>query len=100
MFKFGKTEVKTKTKVLVIDDEASFTRMVKLNLEDMGTYEVETLNESSKTLEMVQTFEPDIVLLDVVMPEFDGGDVATTLRSRSATKDTPIIFLSAIVAQA
>ncbi|MDQ8193179.1 response regulator [Coraliomargarita sp. SDUM461004] len=86
-------------RVLVIDDEPSFTRMVKLNLEDTGNYIVETLNESRKALITAKTFEPEIILLDVVMPEADGGDVALQLRSRQATQHIPIIFVSAMVSQ-
>lgn len=86
-----------KTRVLIVDDEASFTRMVKLNLEGTGNYVVETVNESPQATIRAKDFHPDIVLLDVVMPEADGGDVANALRSRSATKDLPIIFISAMV---
>lgn len=101
MIKFRtSTPQKDAKRVLVIDDEASFTRMVKLNLEEAGSYTVETLNESRKALEVAKAFAPDIILLDVVMPEQDGGDVALNLRNRSATKDIPIIFVSAMVSQA
>jgi CheY-like chemotaxis protein len=100
MIKFRKSNpAKDARRVLVIDDEPSFTRMVKLNLEGTGNYIVETLNESRRSIEVTKAFAPDIVLLDVVMPEADGGDVALSLRSRSATKDIPIIFVSAMVSQ-
>ncbi|MGZ0657641.1 response regulator [Coraliomargarita sp. W4R53] len=100
MIKFRKsTPAKDARRVLVIDDEPSFTRMIKLNLEGTGNYVVETLNESRKALEVTKAFVPDIILLDVVMPEVDGGDVALNLRSRSATKNIPIIFVSAMVSQ-
>jgi CheY-like chemotaxis protein len=91
---------KDATRVLVIDDEPGFTRMIKLNLEGTGRYLVETLNESRKAFELARDFAPQIILLDVVMPEQDGGDVALNLRNRSATKDIPIIFVSAMVSQA
>lgn len=86
-------------RVMVIDDEASFTRMIKLNLEATGNYAVETLNESLRAYEVARDFNPDIILLDIVMPAADGGDVAAVLRKRSATKDTPIIFVSAMVSK-
>ncbi|MFO8027585.1 MAG: response regulator [Opitutales bacterium] len=88
-----------KIRVLVIDDEASFTKMVKLNLEGTGDHEVATLNESRKAIEVARAFQPHVILLDVVMPEMDGGDVANNLRSRTATKAIPIIFVSAMVSQ-
>jgi CheY-like chemotaxis protein len=100
MIKFRKSvPAKDAKRVLVVDDEASFTRMVKLNLEGTGNYIVETVNESRKAIEVARQFAPDIVLLDVVMPEVDGGDVARELRARTATKAIPIIFVSAMVSQ-
>ena len=98
-FPFSKTENDVK-RVLVVDDEASFTRMIKLNLEETGDYVVETVNESRRAFEVAREFAPDIILLDVVMPGADGGDVAQALRGRSATKQIPIIFVSAMVSQA
>jgi CheY-like chemotaxis protein len=101
MIKFRKsTPEKDAKRVLVIDDEPSFTRMIKLNLEGTGGYRVETLNDSCKAYEVTREFAPHIILLDVVMPEQDGGDVALTLRNRSATQGIPIIFVSAMVSQA
>jgi CheY-like chemotaxis protein len=100
MIKFRKSSpAKDAKRVLVVDDEASFTRMVKLNLEGTGNYIVETVNESRKAVEVTRQFCPDIVLLDVVMPEVDGGDVARELRARTATQKIPIIFVSAMVSQ-
>ena len=94
------TPEKDPKRVLVVDDEASFTRMVKLNLESTGQYIVEPLNESPRAFEVAREFAPDVILLDVVMPGMDGGDVAQNLRKRSATKNIPIIFVSAMVSQA
>ena len=86
-------------RVLLIDDEAAFTRMVKLNLEAAGKYAVRVVNESPKTQQVANEFQPQIILLDVVMPEADGGDVAIQLRQHRITQDTPIIFVSAMVSR-
>ena len=86
-------------RVLLIDDEASFTRMVKLNLEATGKYAVRVVNESPKSQQVANEFKPEIILLDVVMPEADGGDVAIQLRQHAITQDTPIIFVSAMVSR-
>jgi CheY-like chemotaxis protein len=99
MYNTKNLKVNGKIRVLVIDDEASFTKMVKLNLEDAGDYAVQTLNESRKSIEVAREFNPQVILLDVVMPEMDGGDVANNLRTRTATKGIPIIFVSAMVSQ-
>ena len=86
-------------RVLLVDDEVAFTRMVKLNLEATGKYAVRVVNESPKTQSAANEFCPNIILLDVVMPEADGGDVAIQLRQHKNTKDTPIIFVSAMVSR-
>jgi CheY-like chemotaxis protein len=94
-----KSKADGKTRVLVIDDDESFTKMAKLNLETTGLYTVRTLNQSLRAMEVARDFQPHIILLDVVMPEADGGDVANNLRARTATQDIPIIFVSAMVSQ-
>ncbi|CAA6676637.1 MULTISPECIES: response regulator [unclassified Lentimonas] len=86
-------------RVLLIDDEAAFTRMVKLNLEATGNYAVRVVNESPKAQQVANEFNPEIILLDVVMPEADGGDVAIQLRQHRITQNTPIIFVSAMVSR-
>ena len=85
------------TKILIIDDEAAFTRMLKMNLEDAGAFEVETVNDSRAALKKAMDFEPDVILLDVVMPGMDGGDLAAEIRKKTSLKKVPIIFVSAMV---
>jgi CheY-like chemotaxis protein len=88
-----------KKRILVIDDEASVTRSIKLNLENVGDYEVRTENQALQALKAVREFKPDLILLDVMMPDMDGGAVAARLREVPAFKDVPIIFLTAIVSK-
>lgn len=82
-------------RVLLVDDEPAFTRMVKRNLEADGNYAVKAVNESPNAYTEACSFHPDIILLDVVMPQADGGDVATQIRNHPKTKHIPIIFVSA-----
>lgn len=86
-----------KKRILIIDDEASFTRMVKINLEKTGDFEVREENRAPYGLATARDFKPDLVLLDVVMPGVDGGDVAQQIRNDRNLKATPIIFLTATV---
>lgn len=88
-----------KKKVLIIDDESAFTNIVKLTLEGRGTYEVQVENNSRNAIAAARKFWPDIIILDVVMPELDGGEVHTQFRTDPVLKHTPIIFLTAIVRQ-
>ncbi len=88
-----------KKRILIIDDEASFTRMVKLNLEKTGAFEVREENKATSALASAREFKPDLILLDVIMPSLDGGDVAGQIRNDRHLKGTPIVFLTATVSQ-
>ena len=87
-----------KTRVLLIDDEPSFTRMLKINLERRG-FAVLVENNGAYAHTAVLDFLPDLILLDVIMPDVDGGEVAAKIRSDPAFKDVPIVFLTAGVSK-
>ncbi len=87
----------TKKKILFVDDETSITRTAKLNLEKLGRYVVRTENKASGALHAAREFKPDIIFLDVMMPEMDGGEVAALLQTDPTLKSIPVIFLTAIV---
>ena len=84
-------------RILVVDDEPGVTRNLKLTLESGGGYEVLSENHAANALTAARIFRPDLILLDVMMPDMDGGDVAARLRADPLLRDTPIIFLTALV---
>lgn len=86
-----------KKKVLLIDDESGFTKLVKLTLERTGKYTVLEENDGEKAWLTARNWHPDIVFLDVVMPKVDGGEVAQQIRSDPALSKVPVIFLTALV---
>ena len=86
-------------RILVVDDEGGFTRLLKLTLEGTKKYVVKEENEGMQALSTARVFMPDLVLLDVVMPKMDGGDVARQISADPVLKKTKIIFLTAIVSQ-
>jgi DNA-binding response OmpR family regulator len=86
-----------KKRVLIIDDEASFTRVLKLNLHHTGHYTAETVNDPTRAIAVARDFLPDVILLDVMMPGVDGGELAARLQASPKLKDTPIVFLTAAV---
>jgi len=86
-------------RVLVVDDEAGFTRLLKMNLEKTGKYQVMIENRSTKAILAAKIFHPDIILLDIVMPEMDGGDVVTELKSDPHLNGIPVVMLTALVDQ-
>ena len=83
-------------KILVVDDEKSFTDLMRMNLIDEG-YVVEAENDSSKAIEKAHEFEPDLILLDIVMPGPDGSDVLRQIRSEEKMSSTPVVLISALV---
>src|ERR1043165_384966 len=85
-----------KKRILLVDDEVGFTRLLKLNLEQRADYEVRVENWADKALHAAREFRPDLVLLDVIMPRMIGNDVAASLREDALLKGTPIVFLSAV----
>lgn len=88
-----------KRKLLVVDDEVSLTRILKLNLEETGKYEVRTENRGSNTLNAALEFRPDLILLDIMMPDVIGSEVAEELLAEKELKDIKIIFLTALVSK-
>jgi CheY-like chemotaxis protein len=89
-----------KKKILLIDDEASNTRPMKVNLERTGRYEVQTENSALQALGAARKFKPDLIFLDVMMPDMDGGQVAAQIEAAPELTSVPIIFLTAIVTRA
>ena len=88
-----------KKRVLIIDDESNFTWILKLNLERTGAYEVRTENQGSRGLIAAREFRPDLIFLDVMMPDLDGSSVAVQLKDDQATARIPLVFLTATVAR-
>jgi len=86
-----------KKKVLIIDDEENFCKLVKKNIEQTGEFEVYAATNGDAGIKLAREIKPDLILLDVVMPEMDGGDVIALIRNDKSIKDTPIVFLTAIV---
>jgi CheY-like chemotaxis protein len=86
-----------KKKVLLVDDEKSFTTLLKLNLEETGAYEVRVENWAEDAVAAAREFRPDIILLDIIMPRMPGGNVAALLKADPALKDIPVVFLTAAV---
>jgi CheY-like chemotaxis protein len=86
-----------KKRILIIDDEPGFTRMVKLNLEKTGLFEVREENKATYAIPAAREFRPDLILLDVIMPSMDGGDVAAHIKNDRQLRDVPVVFLTATV---
>jgi CheY-like chemotaxis protein len=84
-------------KILLVDDEAGFTELLKMNLERSGAFEVRIENDSTKAVAAARAFMPDAILLDVVMPGMDGGDVQAQLQASPLLAGIPVLMLTALV---
>jgi two-component system, OmpR family, response regulator len=92
--------IKEKACILIIDNNRDFTHSAKMALEGTGRYFVGEENDASKAHQTAQGLRPDLILLDIVMPEVDGGEVAARIQSDPALHRTPIVFLTALVTKA
>ena len=81
-------------KVLVVEDERSLTEVLQYNLEKEG-YEVITASDGREGLRKAQTVLPDLVLLDLMLPQMNGLDVCKELRASTRTARIPILMLTA-----
>jgi CheY-like chemotaxis protein len=86
-----------KTRIMIVDDEAPFTRLLKLNLERTGDYEVQVENNPQAAYKSASHFLPDLILMDVMMPGIDGGTLAATFHASTSFQNVPIVFLTAAV---
>ena len=84
-----------KKRILVVDDEPGITRMLKLNLERTNNYEVMVENSADHAYLAAMSFHPDLIMLDILMPGKDGGQLASDFQESPRFKGVPILFLTA-----
>lgn len=81
-------------KVLVVDDEPSVVKVVVFRLKKAG-YEVISANDGESALKILKENKPDLILLDIALPDIDGYEVCARIKADETTKSIPIIFFSA-----
>jgi DNA-binding response OmpR family regulator len=81
-------------KILAVDDEKHIVRLVQINLQKEG-YEVVTASNGREALERVASDKPDLIIMDVMMPEMDGFGALKILKADTATAGIPVIMLTA-----
>ena len=89
------TKKPEKKRILVVDDLASDTQLVKRYLEETHDYVVREENDSQAALSAAEEFQPHLILLDVLMPGMDGGELASRFQAHPKFKAIPIVFLTA-----
>ena len=85
-----------KTRVVMIDDEKDFSTLVKKNLEQRGDYEVIVASDAHAGIRAAKKERPDVILLDIRMPNMDGFQTLEKLKNRRDTVHIPVIMLTAI----
>jgi CheY-like chemotaxis protein len=88
-----------KRRILLVDDEVGITRSLSMYLEDVGDCEVRVENAGSRAVAAARAFKPDLIFLDIVMPDANGGSLAAELRADATLRDIPVVFLTALVSQ-
>jgi len=82
-------------KILYAEDEPDVQTVVELTVETMSDYEIKVCNNGKRLLECVEEYSPDLILLDVMMPEMDGPTTFKNLQLNENTNKIPVIFMTA-----
>jgi len=82
-------------KILVVDDDDDVLETIQLILE-IGGYDVEPLNDAELIFERIEEFEPNLILLDVVLGKIDGRAVCSQIKSHADTKHIPVLMMSGL----
>src|SRR5438270_5311891 len=93
----GAWGTKEKRRILIVDNDRDTTHLVKILLERAGSYFVLEENVATKAHQTALSFKPDLILLDIMMPQADGYEVAAQIAADPALQRTPIVFLTALV---
>src|SRR5256886_13527558 len=90
----------SKSRVLIVDDNSRFARSAQLFLEHTGNYFACAVNDPRRALETARSFKPDLVLVDLIMPQEDGPEVAAQLEADWVLHGVPIVFLTSLITAA
>lgn len=82
-------------RILIVDDEGDFVELVKFRLSNLGC-EFLVAGDGVHALSQARQFKPDLILLDILLPDLDGLSVCEILKRQPATKKIPVIFMSAL----
>jgi CheY-like chemotaxis protein len=86
-------------RICYVEDDEDIQRIVRMSLERVGKMTVEVVSDSTKAVETIIAFKPDLVMLDWMMPVMDGPAVFRALREREETKGLPVVFITAKASQ-
>ena len=84
-------------RILYVEDDADIRKIVSMSLETLGDYAVAACGSCADALAVVDDFDPDLLLLDVMMPDVDGPATLRALREHESAADVPAVFITAKV---
>lgn len=82
-------------KILYAEDEADIREIASLALESIGQFEIETCESGVPVIDLAMSFQPQLILLDVMMPDMDGPSTLKALNNHEVLRHIPVIFLTA-----
>ena len=85
-------------RILLVDDENDFIELLQYKLAGQG-YDFIVANDGVQALSQARQFKPDLILLDILLPDLDGLSVCEILRRQPSTKKIPVIFMSALTSE-
>ena len=83
--------------IMMVDDDEDLLALLKLKLENTGRFAVVNTTRGSDAVQLAMETSPELIILDIDMPDMTGGEVAEALAAEDATKDMPVIFLSSLI---
>lgn len=86
-------------RICYVEDDEDIQRIVRLSLEKVGKMTVEVVSDPMVAIERISAFKPDLVMLDWMMPGMDGPALFRKMREVAATKDLPVVFITAKASQ-
>ena len=90
-------ESNEKPRILIVDNNSKFARNARLLLDRSGKYVACTVIDPRRALEIARSFKPDLLLVDLIMPQADGIEVAAQLEADWALHGVPIVFLTSLI---
>lgn len=88
-----------KKKILIVDDDATLASEAKLTLEETGRFDVHYETKAACALKAAQMYKPDLILMDLLMPDMSGAEVSHQLRQDPKTTEIPIVFFTVLVSR-
>ena len=86
-----------KKRILIVDDDEAVTSVLVRFLQIADQYDVIAINDPAKAVEVAREFRPDLIVLDIIMPTLDGGEVLAEIRGEKQFSDMRAIFLTGLV---